>query len=244
MNSVFLIHGFPFDHRMWAFQTPALKWRAFAQDLPGAGPHEGRPPTAYSMSMYASGFIELLDRWRMEQGVFCGLSMGGYILFEILRRFPDRVRAAILCHTKASADSPDAKNGRDTLAARARKEGMGAVADELVNRMLARTTRERQPEVVEAVTKMILRQNVPGVVGALQAMRDRPDSTPLLSQIRVPVLVIAGDDDQITPAAGMEEMTRAIPGAQFMVIPSSGHLSPIEQPAAVNAALNDFLARL
>lgn len=244
MNSIVLIHGFPLDHLMWAFQTPALKWRTFAHDLPGAGPHEDPHQREYSMSMYASSVVGLLDVLRMEQAVFCGLSMGGYIVFEILRRFPGRVRAAILFHTKASADSPEAKNGRNTLAARARKEGMGVVADELVNRLLARTTREQQPEIVELVTKIILRQNLPGVVGALQAMRDRPDSTPLLSQIRVPVLVIGGDDDQITPAAGMEEMARAIPGAQFMMIQNAGHLSPLEQPAAVISTLNGFLERL
>jgi len=118
---------------------------------------------------------------------------------------------------------------------------MAAVATELVNRVLAHLTLEQRPDVVREVTEMILRQPVPGIVGALRALRERPDSTPLLATIRVPVLVIAGDDDQIAPAAGMEEMARSIPGAQFVLIRNAGHLAPLEQPRAFNDALNEFL---
>ncbi len=170
--------------------------------------------------------------------------MGGYITFELLRGFPARVRAAILCSTKATADTPEAKRGRDTMAAKAEHEGPGAIAAELVPRLLAWATRERQPAVVREVTTMIERQPVHGMVVTLRALRDRPDSTPLLGQIRIPILVVAGDEDQITPAEGMKEMARAIPGAQFTVIPGSGHLAPLEHPQAVNDAVNAFLARL
>ncbi len=214
-------------------------------DLPGTRASSGYDsPDDYSMAAYATDFDGFLDSTMIPQGVFCGLSMGGYIVFELLRRFPARVRAAILCNTKAAADTPEAKRGRDALAARTKLEGMNAVVDELINRVLARVTRERRPDLVQEVTAMILRQHVPGIVGALHAMRERPDSTPLLEQIRVPVLVIAGDDDPIAPAEGMEEMARAIPGAQFVLIPDSGHLSPLEQPKAVSAAINAFLVQL
>src|SRR6266550_716719 len=172
------------------------------------------------------------------------ISMGGYIAFELLRRFPQRVRAAILCNTKAAADTPEAKRGRDALAAKAQQEGARAVAAELVPKLIARATRERQPEVVKEVTEMIARQPVPGIAGALRALRERPDATPLLATIRVPVLVVAGDDDQIAPAAGMQEMARAIPGARFALVPDAGHVAPLEQPITVSAALADFLANL
>src|SRR5438552_1433830 len=130
------------------------------------------------------------------------------------------------------------------MAAKAEREGPGAIAAEFVPKVLARVTRERQPAVVREVTTMIERQPVNGMVVSLSALRDRPDSTPVLGQSRIPILVVAGDDDQIAPAEGMEEMARAIPGAQFTVIPGSGHLSPLEQPQAVNDALNAFLAQL
>jgi hypothetical protein len=97
------------------------------------------------------------------------------------------VRAAILCNTKEAADTPEAKHGRDALAARAQEGGARAVADALLPKLLARATQERQPGVVGEVREMILRQPVWGIVGALRALRDRPDSTPLLGRIGVPV---------------------------------------------------------
>ena len=95
--------------------------------------------------------------------------------------------------------------------------------------------------LLDRVREMILRQPVWGIVGALRALRDRPDSTPLLARIQVPVLVVAGDDDQIAPAAEMEGMARAIPGARFVLLRGSGHLAPLEQPGALNDALTAFL---
>ncbi len=157
------------------------------------------------------------------------------------RRFPQRVRGAILSNTKAAADTAEAKRGRDAMAAQAQAAGVRALSAELVPKVVARATFQRRPDVANEVREMILRQPLAGIVGALRALRDRPDSTPFLRNISVPVLVIASDDDQIAPAAGMREMARAIPGAQFVLIPESGHLSPLEQPQAFNTALRAFL---
>ena len=237
-SAVLFIHGFPLDHSMWRHQLAALsRWRCVAPDLRSTG-------TEFSMEAYARDLIQLLDELQIERAVMCGLSMGGYIIFELLRRFPERVQAAVLCNTKAGADTPDARRGRDALAVRVEQQGTGVLVAELVPKMLAGATRERQPAVVREVTEMVERQSVAGVVGALRALRERPDSMPLLATIRMPVLVIAGDDDQITPAAGMREMAQAIPDAEFVLIPEAGHLTPLEQPVAVNLALERFLMRL
>jgi len=243
---VLFIHGFPFDSAMWRHQIAALsQWERIVPDLWGAGLVNILAAAGpYSIADQATRLVGILDDLQVDQVVVCGQSMGGYIVFELLRAFPTRVRAAVLCHTKATADTPEAKRSRDTMAAKAEREGPGAIAAELVPKVLARVTRERQPAVVREVTTMIERQPVNGMVVSLRALRDRPDSTPVLGQIRIPILVVAGDDDQIAPAEGMEEMARAIPGAQFTVIPGSGHLSPLEQPEAVNDALNAFLAQL
>ena len=243
---VVLIHGFPFDHLLWRHQVAALtRWRCIAPDLRGAGTTgTPMPVEEFSMDSYADDLIALLDQSQIGQAVFCGLSMGGYITFELLRRFPERVRAAILCHTKAAADTPEAKRGRDALAARAQEGGARAVADALLPKLLARATQERQPGVVGEVREMILRQPVWGIVGVLRALRDRPDSTPLLGRIGVPVLVVAGDDDQIAPAAEMEAMARAIPGAQFTLVAGAGHMTPLEQPPALTGAISGFLEAL
>jgi pimeloyl-ACP methyl ester carboxylesterase len=236
---ILLIHGFPFDHTMWRHQVAELShWRCLAPDLrlPAGGD--------YSMASYASYLIDLLDSLRIHEAVICGLSMGGYIGFELLRSYPKRVRAAILCDTKATADTEPAKMGRDAMAALAKERGAVAIAEKLLPNVLSPATFENRPDVVEEVRAMILRQPVDQIVGALRALRDRPDSTPLLETIRAPVLVVAGADDQITPAAGMEEMARALPRADFELIPEAGHLAPLEQPLAVNVAIAGFLSKL
>ena len=242
MTAVLFIHGFPFDHLLWRHQLEALSsWQCLAPDLRGAGTNVSAPGDGFSMAVYADDLIRQLDDAGADQAVVCGLSLGGYIVFELLRRFPQRVSAAILSNTKAAADTAEGKRGRDAMAARAQAAGVRGIAAELVSKVVARTTYERRPDVVNEVREMILRQPLVGVVGALRALRDRPDSTPLLAKISIPVLVVAGDDDQIAPADGMQEMARAIPGAQFVLIPDSGHLSPLEQPQAFNAALRAFL---
>ena len=243
---ILLIHGFPFDHLLWRHQVAALtRWRCIAPDLRGAGAAGAPIPVdQFSMASYADDLIALLDQSQIDEAVVCGLSMGGYITFELLRRFPQRVRAAILCNTKAAPDTPEAKTGRDALAVRAEQGDAPVVADALLPKLFARATRERQPAIVREVREMILRQPVWGIVGALRALRDRPDSTPLLGRIRVPVLVVAGDDDQIAPAVEMEAMARAIPGAKFSLVANAGHLTPLEQPLALTGVINGFLRGL
>jgi pimeloyl-ACP methyl ester carboxylesterase len=127
------------------------------------------------------------------------------------------------------------------MAALAEREGSGAVAERLLPQLLAAVTVAAQPDVVAHVREMIQRTPVPGLVGALRALRDRPDSTPMLGAIGVPSLVVAGQDDRIAPADGLRAMAQAIPSAQFAVIPAAGHLAPLEQPLATSRAVADFL---
>src|SRR6266540_2117811 len=219
---VLLVHGFPFDRTMWRHQLAALsRWRRIAPDLLGVG-----------------------DGLRIPSVVACGLSMGGYVVFELLRRYPERVRAVILADTKPGADSAEARRGRDELAALAERDGHDAVIDRLLPRLLAPATRTTQPEVVAQVRDMARRWSVPGLVGALRASRDRPDSSDVLGRIRVPALVLVGGDDEVSPPAVVEAMAKRIPDAQFHVIPAAGHLAPLEQPLATSRLVADFLGTL
>jgi 3-oxoadipate enol-lactonase len=247
MNTALFIHGFPFDHQLWRHQLRILsaRWRCLAPDLRGAGAAVvPKDPSGYSVASYADDLVALLDRENVDRAVVCGLSLGGYIVFELLRRFPGRVRAVVLCNTKATADTPEARLGRDELAARARIGGATSVAEQLVPKLVSRVTREQRPEVVREVQEMISRQPVDGIIGALHALRERPDSTALLQRIEVPVLVLAGDDDQIAPPEGVREMAKAIRDAQLAWIPDAGHVAPLENPRAVNHHLERFLARV
>ncbi|HYT05146.1 MAG TPA: alpha/beta fold hydrolase [Gemmatimonadales bacterium] len=244
---VLFVHGFPFDRTMWRHQVAALsRWKRIAPDLRGAGASTAPAPPAdgYSLARHADDLVAVLDALGISQAAVCGLSMGGYVLFELLRRHPQRVRAVILADTRPDADSAEAKRGRDELAALAERAGQEAVIGRLLARLLAPATRATQPEIVEQVRDMARRWSVPAIVAAVRAMRDRPDSTDVLRGLRVPALVLVGEDDEVSPPPVAAAMAKLIPGAEFHSIPVAGHLAPLEQPLAASRLLSDFLGRL
>jgi YbgC/YbaW family acyl-CoA thioester hydrolase len=238
-----LVHGFPFDRSMWRHQVAGFgRWQRIAPDLRGFGHsagHGGGP--AESLARQADDVAAVLDALGVRRAVLCGLSMGGYVLFEFWRRHADRVRALVLADTKAEADSADGRRARDELAAVAQREGTVAVAERMLPRLLAAASAAAQPELVTAVRAMAGRASVDGIVAALRAMRDRADSRELLPAIGVPTLVTGGAEDVLTPPDVMQALADGIPGARFVAIPAAGHLAPLEQPLAVNRALSEFL---
>jgi 3-oxoadipate enol-lactonase len=239
--ALLLIHGFPLDHSLWAHQIATLKgWRRIAPDLRGCGDAQG-PERGYSMATYADDLAHLLDRLQVKQAVIAGLSMGGYIAFEMLRRHRDRVAGLILVDTRPDADTPEGRASREALMEVARKEGPGAVGERMVPRLLGRTTQRTQPHLVPQVRQMAGRWSAPGIVGALTAMRDRSDSTPLLQTIDIPTLVVVGQEDEVTPPALARAMTSAIPSAAMTTIAAAGHLAPLETPSAVSRVMAEFL---
>ncbi len=242
--ALLLVHGFPLDHSLWAHQVATLaRWRRIAPDLRGAGASDA-PDGGYSMTVYADDLVRLLDALHIERAVVAGLSMGGYIAFEMLRRHRARVMGLILVDTRADADSAEARQGRDTMIEVARTQGAAAVAERMVPRLLGRSSQQTQPHVVEQVRAMVGRTPVPGIVGALGAMRERPDSTPLLSTIDVPTLVVVGAEDEVTPPPAARAMASAIPAAAMTTIPGAGHLAPLEAPTAVTRVIAEFLEAL
>jgi pimeloyl-ACP methyl ester carboxylesterase len=154
------------------------------------------------------------------------------------------VRALILADTRAGADSEEAREKRRDLIALARAKGSPAVAAAMIEGMVGKSTRRRHPAIVEQVRRMLEAASVPSIVGALEAMIARPDSTPTLETIDVPTLVIVGDEDVLTPVAEAEAIHRRIAGSRLEVIAGAGHVSNIERPAAFNHVVSEFLARL
>ena len=243
---VLFVHGFPFDRTVWRHQLAALaRVRRIALDLRGVG-GSGAPPASdgYALARYADDLVAVLDHVGVRDAVLCGLSMGGYVIFELLRRHPERVKALILADTKVEPDSADAKRGRDELAALAEREGPDAVIERLLPRLLAPTTHAAQPEVVAQVREMARRWSVPGLVGALRTLRDRPDSTDTLRGVHVPALVLVGSEDAIATPAAARSMAQLVPGAEYHVVPAAGHLAPLEQPLATSRIVADFLSAL
>ncbi len=238
--ALLLIHGFPLDRTIWKHQVATLAgWRRIAPDLRGLGSSD--VPESYSMAAYADDMAKLLDKLRVKKAVVAGLSMGGYVAFEMLRRHRDRVSGLILCDTKADTDSADVKQAREDMARLAETKGSEAVAERMVPRILGRTTQQINAPLVQQVKEIITGCSAVGIAGALRAMRDRPDSTPLLATIDVPTLVVVGQEDEMTPPAGAKAMTEAIPSAAMTTIAGAGHVTPLEAPTAVSRVFAEFL---
>jgi pimeloyl-ACP methyl ester carboxylesterase len=241
-----LVHGFPFDSSMWRpqLEQPPEGWRLVAPDLRGFGrsPAVGAEPL--SMDAMADDLAGLLHQLGARSAVICGLSMGGYITFALLRRYPQLVRALIFCDTRPEPDTEEVRRGRLQTAARVRTEGTGHVVESMLPRVLAPTTPHRMPELREELHSMMAAAPDSTVFAALHAMAARVDSTPMLRNIAVPVKVIVGAEDQITPAGEAQLMARAIPGSTLTVISDAGHVPNMENPPAFNSALADFLATL
>ena len=239
--AILFVHGFPFDRTLWrALATPLTGWRRIAPDLRGFGltPMVEGDGT---LGTYAQDMAALLDTLGIEQVVFCGISMGGYLAFEFLRRYPGRVRALVLANTRATADSPDQRAARERQIARVRRDGTAFLVDDMLPRLLAPTTAKIMPDVVAHVREMMTTASVDGIVHALEAMMTRPDSTDTLASISVPTLVIGGRDDVLIPPGEVRAMADAIPGAHCTLLPDAGHLSPIEQPIHMTRLVSEFL---
>jgi pimeloyl-ACP methyl ester carboxylesterase len=200
------------------------------------------PDLGYSMATYADDVAALIDALGEEQVVLCGLSMGGYIAFEFLRRYRQRVRGLILVGARGEADSAEGRKARDALVAKVREQGAIAAAEAMLPRFF---TAAVPTDIIQTVRDMILRTPVSGIIGALVAMRDRPDSTPLLpTLVGVPTLVVVGQEDVITPPALAQAMASALPEARLVEVPGAGHLPCIEQPVPTTRAVLKFLQGL
>lgn len=239
---IVFLHAFPLNRSMWAAQVErfANRARCITMDTRGFGESSATPP--FTMDRYADDVARVLDTLQVERAVVTGLSMGGYIAFALWRRHRDRVRAFVLADTRATADTAEGRERRRALIEVARTEGSGAVAARQFDALVGHTTRERHPDRCDRIRRIMAAAPVAGIVGALEAMMARPDSTSTLPSIDVPTLFIAGEEDSITPAADARAMQRAVPGSRVEVIPGAGHLTNLEQPDAFNAVVEDFLA--
>jgi len=242
---VVLLHGFPLDRTVWSQQVCGLAgdFSVIAPDLRGFGDSAARPGPS-TMDAYAQDVADLLEHLGVRSAVIGGVSMGGYAAFAFLRRFPNRVRALVLVDTRAGADSPQAKSARDEAIALVRLSGAAALAESMLPKLLTPETLRDDAALAGRLRTMIASQSVDGIVGALTAMRDRPDSTPMLATVAVPTFVVCGGRDALIPPAEGKALTAAIPGAQLAVLPDAGHLPNFERPAAFNDLLLGFLKSL
>jgi 3-oxoadipate enol-lactonase len=237
-----LVHGFPLDHSMWDGQIEALsaRHRVIAPDLRGFG-QSGVSEGVVTMDQFAGDLVDLIDFLGIDKVVLCGLSMGGYIALEFWRKYAHRLRALILCDTRAKNDTPEAAANRFVVAEKVLREGSNIVADAMIPKLFSPITMQEQPHLAEKIKQVIDRTDPRGIAAAALGMAQRADFIAELPRIGCPALVIVGQSDAISPVAEMQAIAKAVPNAEFIIIPQAGHMAPMEQPQAVNAAIERFL---
>jgi pimeloyl-ACP methyl ester carboxylesterase len=239
---VLLLHAFPLHSGMWSRQIAALekRHRVIAPDYRGLG-RSGVAPEASTMELLAQDVRALLQHVRVERVVVAGVSMGGYVAFELYRQAPALFRGVALCDTRAGADGDEGKANREKFARTTLEKGLGWVADEMVPKLLRP---KPDPAVVKEVRTLVAEGTPAGVAAAQRGMAKRPDSTETLARIACPALVVVGEEDTLIPPSEGEAMARAIPGAKVVRVAGAGHLPNLEAPEAFNAALGAFVEGL
>ncbi|MFD8563999.1 alpha/beta fold hydrolase [Streptosporangium canum] len=242
---VVLLHAFPLSSAMWLAQREGLGavCKVITPDLRGFGGSvlgDDEP----SLDVMADDVVRLLDHEGVDRAVVGGLSMGGYVTMALCRRHPDRVLGVILADTKAAADPEAARTNRERIAAAVLDDGTSILVEEVLPSLIGVTTVQRRAMVFGRVRGLVQSAPPKAVAWAQRAMAGRPDSFDTLRGLKVPTLVIVGEEDLLTPPADAETMVGAVPDGRLAVIEKAGHLSAIEQPEAFNRAVAGFIDEL
>jgi 3-oxoadipate enol-lactonase len=240
---VVLLHGFALSREMWRPQVAALaaQHRVVAPDLRGFGESGGTPATIDDL---AADVRALVTHLQLSAFVIGGFSLGGYVLFRYLARYENGIKGLMLLDTRAEADTPEGKARRAAAIARIAAEGPDGFLDDFVKQMITPGTLAARPDIVAEARRLARASSAKALAAALQAMADRPDSFAVLPKITVPVLIVVGEADQLTPPDSARRMQAAISGSTLAIIPDAGHLSNLEQPERFNAAMLEFLRGL
>lgn len=230
---ILLLHGFPLDARMWDAQVSALEqagYESLPPNLPGREPDN-------DLATWARRVLQLLP----GDFIPVGCSMGGYLIFELWRQASARIPAAVFIDTRAGADTPAAREGRDETIRILGEDGFDAFWKLQEPKLFGPDT---PPDVIERARAIAAEQPITNLVATLQALGSRPDSRETASSLDVPALVIVGEKDVLTPPSEAEELAELLPVAQLVRLPGAGHLTPLEQPARINEELIVFLSHV
>lgn len=242
---IIFLHGFPFDKSMWQRQLDALKssHRVIAYDIRGFGATHDED-SDLSIDLFTDDLISFMDKLDFDKAIICGLSMGGYIALNAVKRFPDRIEALILCDTQCNADTPEAKEKRYAKMDEIASIGKAAFTDAFIKSIFHPESLDRKKDVVERLRSVVNSNSSYHLINGLTAIAERSESCTMLGNVSIPTLIICGKDDALTPVARSEFMQEAIQGAELRIIEQAGHISNLEQPVAFNKHIADFLNTL
>ncbi|GGI73745.1 alpha/beta fold hydrolase [Deinococcus wulumuqiensis] len=236
-----LIHGYPLSGELFKNNRMLTGYRVITVDLPGFGQSKLAPGQTVSIENYAQTMLGFMDAMKLDKAVVGGMSMGGMTLFQMYRSAPERFKGLILIDTTAEpAGVAEAAMWRGT-AQQAQEKGVASLVNLLMPRMLTGESRMKMPNQVMHLGSLIKQASLPGAVGAANALAARPDANPVLPTIKVPTLIVAGLEDNVTPTELQVKMKGAIAGSKLVMIPGAGHAATFEKASAMNAAVANWL---
>jgi pimeloyl-ACP methyl ester carboxylesterase len=242
---IIFLHGFPFDKTMWHLQLDSLQsiYRLISLDIRGFGKSTDEQ-TTLSIDLFTDDLIKFMDNLSIDKAVICGLSMGGYIALNAVRRFPGRFEALILCDTQCIADTPEVKQKRYDAIEDIKANGVNGFNEGFIKKVFSKDALKNKKKLVAQVKTVFLSNSAQTISRGLVAIAERAESSSGLSKIGIPTLIIVGSEDEVTPLAQAEYMHGKIKGSILKVVEHAGHVSNLEQQIVFNKLLADFLRTL
>ncbi len=242
---VLFIHGFPFNHLMWNNQVSNLSsgYLCVTYDIRGLGesdPCEGQ----YTIESFVDDLEMVIREMKIYNPVLCGFSMGGYISLRAVERMEGMFSGLILCDTKSASDTNEGKINRALGIKKINVDGVKKYVGDFISNCFCEYSLENKKALVRQSISASEYFSPIGIKGCLLAMAGRTDTTEYLSKIAIPVLVLCGEEDNLTTPDVMMGMSDKIHNSEFYTIPKAGHLSPVENPDTVNKRIENFLNKL
>ncbi|MDI6767587.1 MAG: alpha/beta fold hydrolase [Bacteroidota bacterium] len=242
---IVFIHGFPFGKEMWKPQVEALKqdYIVVTYDLRGHGASDVGNGQ-YTIEYCVDDLMGLIDALKLQQVIVVGSSMGGYIALRAYERHSDRFKGLVLCNTRSDDDTNDVKIKRALQARNVKIYGMRKFANKYLPAIFYEKILFKNPDVVKMIRGIIEKTSPNAAAGMLIALAARTNSTPSLSKIEVPTLIMVGQFDEMTPPSASIAMKEKIQNAELHILPDAAHMSNLENPEEFNKHLINFLKKI
>jgi pimeloyl-ACP methyl ester carboxylesterase len=243
--TIIFIHGFPLNKLMWEKQIDMLKedYRVIAFDIRGHG-NTGAGSDNFSIELFVNDLLSLMDALMIDRTILCGFSMGGYIALNAIENYPERFNALLLCDTNCAADKPEAKEKRIKTIDLIKEKGLENYAGESLKKLFAPISFSKHTEEIAIVRDMIMKTSKQSLYKTLHALAERAETCTRLHNIKMPVLIMVGKEDEITPPDVAQMMHENIKGSIIHIIDHAGHLSNMENSGEFNNHLSRFLSSI
>ncbi|MFC1784721.1 alpha/beta fold hydrolase [Candidatus Neomarinimicrobiota bacterium] len=242
-STIIFIHGFPLNKAMWNKQVGELKenYRVIAYDIRGYGNSDAGGDD-FSIEIFVNDLLSLMDALKIDKAILCGFSMGGYIALNAIENYPERFNALLLSDTNCTDDIPEAKEKRMKAIESIKGKGLEQYAEESLKKLFAPISFSKHIEEIAIVKEMIMETSKQSLFKTLHALAERTETCTKLHEIKVPVLIMVGKEDEITPPDVALLMHEKIKSSTFHIIDHAGHLSNMENSKEFNKQLTEFLS--